>query len=153
LSLRSQHLNPDPAILGEVPFRQALYHAINRQLLSDALLVGKGRVADHPVAPGDPMFDAAEAKAVRYPFDPRRSAQILEGLGLAKGADGMYRGPGGQPLQIELRGGEGDDIQKKGILTTADMWRQIGIDAEPIIVPSARQRDLEYRANFPGFEI
>ena len=61
----------------------------------------------------------------------------------------MYRGASGQPIQVELRGGDGDDIQKKGILTTADMWRQIGIGAEPVIVPSARQRDLEYRANFP----
>jgi peptide/nickel transport system substrate-binding protein len=153
LSLRSQHLNPDPPLLAEIPFRRALYHGLNRQLLSDSLLVGKGRVAHHPVAPGDAMFDAAEAAAVRYDFDPRRSTQILEGMGLSRGADGFYRTATGQTIAVELRGGEGDDIQKKGILTAADMWRQIGISADPVIVPNARQRDLEYRANFPGFEI
>ena len=50
----------------------ALYHAIKSTPAFGRLLVGKGRVAHHGVAPGDPVFDAAEARAIRYDFDPRR---------------------------------------------------------------------------------
>lgn len=153
LSLRPQHLNPDPPILAEPQFRAALYHAIDRQHMVDTLLGGKSVVAHHPVRPGNILFPEADSKAVRYEYDPRRPAQLLEGMGLTRGGDGFFRDRSGQRIQVELRRAGDDDMEEKTILTVADFWRQSGIVGDPIQVPPARQRDLEYRAKFPGFEI
>ncbi len=152
LSLRPQHLNPDPSIIGDVQFRRALYHAINRQELVDTLMGGFSVVAHHPIPPGDPLLDAA-SRAVRYEHDPRRAVQMLEGMGLARGGDGFFRDSSGQRIQVELRRAGDDEMEANTILTVADFWNRNGISSEPIAVPPARQRDLEYRAKFPGFEI
>jgi peptide/nickel transport system substrate-binding protein len=153
LSLRPQHLNPDPAILGDVRFRQALYHGINRQDLVDTLMGGFSVVAHHPIPPGEELLQEAAARAVKYDYDPRRSMQMLEGMGLTRAGDGFYRDASGQRIQVELRRAGDDDMEEKTILASADFWNRLGIAAEPISVPPARQRDLEYRAKFPGFEI
>jgi hypothetical protein len=41
----------------------------------------------------------------------------------------------------------------KTMFASVDYWRRVGITADPVIVPTARQRDLEYRAKFPGLEV
>jgi peptide/nickel transport system substrate-binding protein len=152
LSLRPQHLNPDPPILADVQFRRALYHAINRQELVDTLMSGFSVVAHHPIPPGD-LLQEAGARATRYEYDPRRAVQMLEGMGLTRGPDGFFRDGTGQRIQVELRRAGDDEMETNTILTTADFWSKSGIAAEPVSVPPARQRDLEYRAKFPGFEI
>ena len=153
LSLRPQHLNPDPPILGEVRFRQALYHALNRQDMVDTLMGGFSIVAHHPIPPGETLLQEAASKAVRYDYDPRRAIQQLESMGLTRGSDGFFRDATGQRIQVELRRAGDDDMEEKTILAAADFWNRTGIAAEPVAVPPARQRDLEYRAKFPGFEI
>lgn len=153
LSLRPQHFNPDPPIIANVQYRQALYHAINRQEMVDSLMGGLTSVAHSPIPPEDQVFREAASKGVRYDYDPRRAAQLLDGLGLTRASDGLYRDASGQRISAEVRRAGDDDLEEKTILTATNYWRILGIDAEPIAVPPARQRDLEYRAKFPGFEI
>lgn len=153
LSLRPQHMNPDPPIIGSsVPFRQALYHAINRQEMVDTLMSGLTSVAHGPIPPTDQVFREAAAKQIKYDYDVRRATQLMESIGLTRGADGFWL-QNGQRIPAELRRAGDDDLEEKTILTAANYWRQFGIESDPIQVPPARQRDLEYRAKFPGFEI
>jgi peptide/nickel transport system substrate-binding protein len=153
LSLRPQHLNPDPVILAEPEFRKALYQAINRQAMVDSLMGGLSFVAHSPVAPRDALLQDAAKQAVHYDYDPRRAVQMLEGIGLQRGADGKWLDRAGQRINLELRRAGDDDVEEKTILAAADNWTQIGFSTEPVQVPPARQRDLEYRGKFPGFEI
>lgn len=153
LSLRPQHLNPSPAVLSDPTFRKALYHAVNRQAMVDSLMGGLSFVAHSPVAPRDALLQEASKQAIRYDYDVRRAVQILEGMGLQRDADGKWLDRAGQRITLELRRAGDDDVEEKTILSAADNWTQIGFSTEPVQVPPARQRDLEYRAKFPGFEI
>jgi ABC-type transport system substrate-binding protein len=38
-------------------------------------------------------------------------------------------------------------------LSVAGYWRRAGVAAEPYVVPAALDRDREFRANYPGFEL
>jgi len=152
LSLGPQHRIPDPALVGDVQFRRALYHAIDRQDLVDSLLGGLGAVAHTPIPPNDARLREAEAGAVRFPYDPKRAIQLLEEMGLTRGADGAFRDRAAGRFQVELRQSGADDLEQKTILSVADSWTRTGVPSDPVFVPPARQRDREYRATYPGFE-
>lgn len=147
-----QMLNPRPAITGDVRFRRAVYQAIDRQQIAEALLAGKGEVAHTTVTPGDREFSYVADAAVKYPYDLSQTAQSLEALGYARGADGKYRDGANQPLVVELRSSP-MDILRKTKLAIADNWARTGIGVT-IVDDSPQQRgDNEYRATFPGFDI
>jgi peptide/nickel transport system substrate-binding protein len=152
-SLRPQHTNPNPAILADVQFRRALYRALNRQEMADTLLAGLSSVAHSPLPPGAPQFREVENSVVRYDYDPRAAIQGLEGLGLTRGADGRFRDSANQPLTVEIRRAGDDDLEEKAVLSAADYWSRVGVTGDIVVVPPARQQDLEYRAAFPGVEI
>ena len=153
LSLRPQHSNPMPAILGDVQFRRALYRGLNRQEMTDTLMAGLSSVAHSPLPPGAPQYRSVENSVVRYEYDQRTAIQTLESLGLVRGPDGRFRDASGQPLAVELRRAGDDDLEEKTLLAAADYWNAIGVTGEVLAVPPARQQDLEYRAAFPGTEI
>jgi ABC-type transport system substrate-binding protein len=153
LSLRPQHTNPSPAILGDPQFRRALYRGLNRQEMADTLMAGVSSVAHSPLPPNAPQYRDVESRVVRYDYDPRVATQALEGLGLVRGPDGKFRDASGQALAVELRRAGDDDLEEKTLLTAADNWSAIGITGDIVAVPPARQQDLEYRAAFPGTEI
>lgn len=153
MSILPQHLNASPAIVGDVRFRRALVHATDRQQLVDTILGGVVPVADIGVAPNQPEYREILGRIARYEYDARKAAQLIEALGYARGSDGVFRDGAGQRLGVELRTLDGDDLRNKVILAVADHWQRAGVAVEPVIMPRQRQRDLEYRATFPGFEM
>jgi peptide/nickel transport system substrate-binding protein len=146
-----QLYGPNPALVGDVRFRRALYHAIDRQQLVETLMLGLTTVAHSILIPTDREFAALDPSVVRYEHDPRRAAQILEGLGLSRASDGLYRDASGQRVTVELRATVIDILQKT-VLATADDWQAAGISVETHTITPGRQRDREYRATFPGFD-
>ena len=90
---------------------------------------------------------------VRYDYDPRRAAQLIEGLGYSKGADGFYRDAAGQVLGIESRTIATADDQVKVQLAMASDWQQLGIRADAVTFPQQRSGDSKYRATRPGLEV
>ena len=149
-----QFLNPDPAVVADTRFRQAMLQAIDRQQLSDVLMPG----ADSPVAhvflnPSEPESREIQASLVKYSFDPTRSAQLIRDLGYVQGSDGSIRDASGQRLSMEVRSGSDADLNTKIVLSIVDSWQRLGIGAEMVVVPPQRQRDLQYRANFPAFDM
>ncbi len=147
-----QFMNSDPPIVSNLQFRRALVHAIDRQQLVDTLMGGLVPVADSFINPNTPIYREIEPSIVRYPFDPARAVRMLEELGYTRGVDGLLRDGSGQGLAVELRT-VSVDLHVKATLAVADAWQRIGLSVEPVVIPPARQGDLEYRAGFPAFQI
>jgi peptide/nickel transport system substrate-binding protein len=152
VALFPQFVDPIPAVLADVRFRKALMLGTNRPQLTDVLVYGLSPVPDNYLAPGDPLYKDTLSSAVRYPYDPVQAAQMIESLGYAKGVDGFYSS-GGQRLSAEIRTTAGDDLKSKLLLSLADGWKQIGIEAPTVEIPRQLSDNLEYRVTRPAFEL
>ena len=152
--VHSQFVNPNPPVIANVQFRRALFRAIDRQEMVDVLQAGLTTVPVSFLPPGRPEYQAIEHNVVRYELDPRRSVQIIQGLGYRRRADGMFRSTeGNAPLSVELRTTAGDDGREKMVLAIADYWQRVGVGVEPFMVPPRLNQDREHRANRPGFQL
>jgi peptide/nickel transport system substrate-binding protein len=148
-----QHMNPDPPVVSDIRFKRALMHGVNRQEMVETLQAGMAQVADQFLNPAEPDYKAIEPSIVRYEFDPRKSAQLIEELGYRKGADGIYRDASDQRLHLEMRTSEGLDIQVKTNFAAANAWQKIGIATEPLISSVEQGRDREWSATYTGLRI
>lgn len=150
-----QFINPNPAVILDVRFRRALYHAINRRELADSAMGGKGVLADGILwDPSNPEWNDIERSIVRYPFDPRRATQLLEDIGYRKRADSAFHDPtSDQRLTVELRTLTSFDTPVKIIFPVADYWQRVGVGVDTVIVPQQLQGDRKYRAERPGFDM
>lgn len=153
ISAYPQFINPNPAIQLEPNFRRALLHAADRQEMIDSLVYGLSPVAHSIISPRDAEHPDIERSIVKYSYDPRRAAQLVEGLGYTKGPDGFYRDGAGQVLTVPSQTQATDDQQVKTQLSLATYWQQLGVRVEQLNFPSQRAQDREFRATRPGFEI
>jgi peptide/nickel transport system substrate-binding protein len=139
-----------PRAILDVEVRRALAHAIDKPSLTDALLEGTGSHADTFVATNAAAFPIVDRAITRYPYDVRRTEQILAEAGFRKGADGVYADASGR-LDPELRGRAGQEDQEATIVV--DGWRRAGVDASLNIVSAAQTANNEFRSLFPGFGV
>src|SRR5207248_5649784 len=70
------------------PSRQALYHAIDRQTLTDVVSQGIAPIADSWYAPNDPVRNDVEPYIPQFPYDLNRAQQLLAQVGWVRGPDG-----------------------------------------------------------------
>jgi peptide/nickel transport system substrate-binding protein len=148
-----QFLNPSPSEIADVRLRRALLHAIDRQELTDSINHGLVPVAHAFVNPSEAIHGTIEPSIVKYPYDVRRAAQLIEELGFAKGADGMYQDASGRRLAVELRTTAQREHHMKSLYPVADNWQRLGVATETYVVPLQRLAEREHRATFPGFEL
>jgi len=148
-----QLLDPSPAVVANAQFRRALTHALDRQQMADDIQAGLVPVSDTIISPTQPEFRDIEPTLVRYPYDPRRATEMLQELGYMRASDGMFVDARGEPLSVEIRYVTAVDTTRLLSLATADYWKRVGVDTQPLVIPPQRAQDREYRAGFPGFEL
>lgn len=149
-----QLMYANPRIILEAHFRRALLMAIDRQALVDSVQGGLSQVAHTRVSPADPAYRTIEPSIVRYDYDPRRSAQMIEQLGYTKAPDGFFRNAAGERLNVTLQAVDGFDIHRKSIYPVADYWQKVGVAVDDITIGTRTQAvDREWRSTFPGFEL
>jgi peptide/nickel transport system substrate-binding protein len=153
VALFPQFINPNPAVMGDVRFRKALMHAMDRQAMADTFAAGLVPVPHTYLSPMFPEWKDVEASAVRYDYDPTRAARMIEELGYTKGSDGFFRDGAGERLGVELRTSADDDYKNPLFYSAADYFQRSGVGAETLIIPRQRLEDREWRANRPGFEV
>ncbi len=112
-------------------FRHALSVAIDRQEINDTLYFGAGRAASYALSATSPYWDEdmESITMTNGEFDLVRAEQILDELGLEKGADGMRTFPSGNPVTIIMDAATEITVhQQVAEMVVAD-WRDAGIDA------------------------
>jgi len=153
VAIYPQFINPSPPILADVRMRRALLYGLDRQELVDTLMVGMTAVAHNVVRPSEPDYEAVLPSVIRYEYEPARATQMLNELGYAKGPDGMFRDPAGQPFLVQAWATDQTPIQPKSLTSVADYWRRLGVGVEENVVPNQRVADREYRNTRPAFEV
>lgn len=148
-----QFIDPNPRVILEPQFRRALYQAVDRQLLVDTLQYGLSVVAHTNMVLHNPDYKYVEPHLVKYAFDPRRAAQLVEGLGYSKGPDGFFRDAGNQRLTLELRSTPGREVNEKTTLSAANMWEQLGVGVNVVLLSPAQNSDREFRQTRAAFEV
>lgn len=141
-----------PPAVGNVQFRQALVHAVDRQALVDSILYNMSSIPHAWIASAEAEYWYIHDLVPHYDFDPRRAEQMVADLGYTKRSDGFFYDGAGQKLSVELRTTGDNSSHVKGVFPIADYWQRIGVATDPVVIPVQRQQDAEYRATYPGFQ-
>lgn len=122
-----EHLTPnhDSPILGDKRVRQALLHALDRQLLTQQLFAGKQQVADTSINPLDWIHTD---KVKKHPYDPAKAAALLDEAGWTLDSDNMRRNDAGEPLTFELISTAGDRTRELVEQVLQSQWKAVGAD-------------------------
>lgn len=139
--------------VSDVRVRQAVAHAVDRQLIVDAILEGGGVLATSVI--GEPVFGYRDMELQeRYPYDPERARELLSEAGYTPDDDGMMRDEDGDVLTLEMLPSNGRSLKDREIAETLqEFLRQVGIDVEMDIFEWAttfelmRGETLEYDLN------
>ena len=113
---------------GDVRVRQALWHAIDRQALVDALARGYGKLSAQPV----PEWSSAHDPDIGpdpYPHDPQRARDLLAEAGLADG------------FTFEALVATSPDVQRHAEAIQADL-AAVGITMEMRVLEGAQITDV-----------
>jgi peptide/nickel transport system substrate-binding protein len=117
----------------------------------DTFLAGLVPTAHSIIGPDEPEYPHIESSLVRYAHDPRRSLDLLDGMGLAKGADGFYVDPTtGRRMTIEIRT-RSHVLREKVQQVLVDEWARVGIVGQPLVISEQGVNDRVLQATFPGF--
>lgn len=153
LSFQFERSTPGfPGPLQDLRVRQALYQAIDRDTVAEAVLAGiPDRAAHSMLTPENPLYAHVQgAWKQRYPYDPAQAAATLEGAGWKRGAGGMLTNSAGERMSFPTWTTMG---QERKLAAVADSWRKVGVDAGEFVIPAARTRDTEFRQSFPAVEV
>jgi ABC-type transport system substrate-binding protein len=148
--LVTQFIDPHPAVIGDVQFRRAMAHGINRPEMAETLMAGQSPVAHTFLSPNQPQYREIEATVRRYEYDPRRATELLEGLGYRKAADGFYRDQANQRLELEVRSPPEEETSKAAA-TIADYWRRLGVEATTLRPSAAQFADQQWVSTLPAY--
>jgi peptide/nickel transport system substrate-binding protein len=151
LGAQARPVFANPKSILDVRVRQASIHAIDRHALADALLEGEGVVAENFALPGEPFYEALDRVVAKYPYDPRRTDDLMREAGFTKGSDGLYASADEGRFAPEVLGiAEGVEGREATIIS--DYFRQAGIDAQLRLVPSVKmQADDELKSTYPSW--
>ena len=131
-------VNTRKPILNDVRFRQALYYAIDRQLVLDRIWQGVGRIATGPVNSKIPFY----TKDVRhYDFDPAKSKALLDQLGFRADANGARSDAGGNRLKVSLVVLPGDERYAQLGQYLREAWKAVGVEVDLQVTDTAGWED------------
>ncbi|MPZ15153.1 MAG: hypothetical protein GEU73_12145 [Chloroflexi bacterium] len=142
----------DPQAVRDVRVRQALAHAIDKGVINDTLFDGKGITSDSLIYPTVDYSAIVERAVPRYPFDIRRTEQLMSEAGYAKDAGGFWASPTEGRLNFEARNIQSaqNDAERSII---ADGWRRAGFETSEDVFTTAQSREGEPLGTFRSLSI
>lgn len=139
----------NPRALLDVRVRKALTHAVERQALLDGLLEGQGTIAHTLVSPRLDYYGDLDRTISKYPYDPRQTEQLMNEVGFARGADGIYTSPNEGRFTPEVRINAAGQNEAEATIM-ADSLRRAGMESSVYVIPQALTTDAQFRASFPS---
>ena len=118
-------LNLDNPILAQLPVRQALLYAIDREQINQRIFAGQQPVADGPVSPLDRV---ASSDVTRYSYQPQKAGQLLDSAGWQLAEDGLRYNRAGEPLRLEIMSTAGNKTRELLQQVIQGQLQQVGID-------------------------
>lgn len=144
---RPEFVSP-PAML-DLRVRRAIASSVDKTALSDGVFDGQATLADTFVSPDVPNYADIDRALMKYPFDPRRSADLMSEAGLTKDRDGFFASPSGErfnPVFWEESGSQNE----KELNVFVDTWRRAGFDMQTFVIPAVQLRDTQLRSSYPA---
>ncbi len=139
----------DPQGILDIRVRRAIAHGIDPELANDALNGGKGIVTSTLSSPRVDFYSEIERVITRYPYDPRRTQQLMEEAGFVKGQDGFFAARDGAPFRLGVWSSSGTKNEQENAVI-ADTLRKAGIDANRNVFSAAQLADAQARTLIPG---
>ncbi|HZT06504.1 MAG TPA: ABC transporter substrate-binding protein [Chloroflexota bacterium] len=139
----------DPRELRDPNVRRALAYAVDKETLNAALFEGEGIMTENPVPPTADYFADVDRAATKYPFDVRRSEQLMSEAGFRKAANGVFVGPRGAAFETELAVLQSPQNETE-MSIMASTWRQAGFRIEEVVWPAVQARDGQLRNTNSG---
>ncbi|HEY3117835.1 MAG TPA: ABC transporter substrate-binding protein [Chloroflexota bacterium] len=128
--------------------RHALFQAIDRQALTQAVSEGLVPIADSWFSPNNPLRGQVESAIPQYPYDPQRALTLLSQAGWTRGSDGvLVHTPDGGQFETELWARPGFDSEVQILI---DYWKAVGVQAKLFSIPAAKLTDRELTGTYPG---
>jgi peptide/nickel transport system substrate-binding protein len=144
------NVNTPDKVLGKLfdtpDFRQALSLAINRKEINDVVWNGLGRPRQYAPVRGSPEYDEGMEQAWAQ-YDPKKANELLDGLGLKRGGDGVRVRPDGKPLEVTIEhmspqgtpGADAHELVKK-------YWNAIGVRASTKVYERGIYEERDHNA-------
>ena len=107
-------------------FRQAMSLAINRAEIQEVSYLGLGKIRAFTVVPASPYYQP-EFESLYIEYNPELANQMLDEIGLKKGADGWRTKPDGSPLEITVEGMDWDKATTDEIQLVVSYWNAVGV--------------------------
>lgn len=139
----------NPRALLDVRVRQALAHGVDKQAVNDAIYQGEGIIAETMVPPMMDYYPIVERTMAKYPYDPRRSEQLMAEAGFTKGPDSVFASPTEGRFSPELKTNASPEFEME-MGAMAAIWRQVGFDIQEAVLPAAQAQNAQVRASFSG---
>jgi peptide/nickel transport system substrate-binding protein len=136
---------------GDLRVRQALQYGVDFDTLNEVLQAGRTTASTGPIPPTASYFKELDQAVAHYPYDPRRTEQLMTEAGFAKGADGVWASadPRFGRMSLELNVLASPDSDNEMHLN-ADSWRKLGFDIKEVSWAPALGADDQVRNTFPG---
>ena len=128
----------------DVRVRQALAHAVDRELIVRTLLDGLVTVVNGPIQPLSPAY---EPHVPTYAFDPARARALLDSAGWIPGADGV-RNRNGTRLAFTLITQAGFALRENVSQTVQKQFRDVGVEARVQLVDGTSISSLWFNGDF-----
>jgi peptide/nickel transport system substrate-binding protein len=111
-------------ILSEKAVRHALFYALDREKMAQAIYRGAARPA-HSIIPADSWAYNANVSP-KYGFDVGKANNLLDGAGWRRGPDGV-RAKEGTRLELEITSLAGQKPIESTVQSVQEQWRTIGV--------------------------
>jgi len=149
IQYKSDYVNPRALL--DIRVRRALAHAVDKRALAEVMLDGEAGVADALVSPNEEYFLEVDRTVTKYPFDLRRTEQLMLEAGFSKDQEGFFAQTGTRP-STEIQGNRGSSNEREALIL-ADGWKRAGIEAPIHLLSAAEALNNELISTFPAFRL
>ncbi|HEX5164077.1 MAG TPA: ABC transporter substrate-binding protein, partial [Thermomicrobiales bacterium] len=133
-SFYGYNLDPEHTTLFQEPeVRQALFYALDREAMIDAIEEGYGTVAIGTMPTLSWAFDP-DAIENQYAYDPDKARELLDAAGWIEGSDGV-REKDGQRLSFSMYADSGSPLSDAYLTSMQEFWAQVGAEMTPQLEP------------------